>query len=247
MKNLTISSFAKLAALSLLAAPALLAASTQGSAFFDAGTGSSPVEAAYTQLIGATATTADGVVLTITGAAPNSRDRGAVTDPDSDILRDFCFFNEATVVTFTRSNLVPNTEYNRTAWAYDYNSGNNAKVVDWSALDNGNGGGGNIVHTTDSSDPASGRFEIPAFITDANGTAVITAETTTGNVGGSVVVWNGFSVTPVPAPSTGTIIMISSTGGWGLLFCALISLKQLRRGHGEQDRPASKHYAGTSL
>lgn len=124
--------------------------------------------------------------------------------------------------------------------------GNNGKVVDWAAADNGNGGGGNIVHTTDSSDPASGRFEIPAFVTDNNGTAVITAQTTTGNVGGSVVVWNGFSVTPVPEPATGTIIMISSTGGWGLLFFAFIYWNKVRRGRGGKDQPDSKRYTATA-
>lgn len=161
---------------------------------FDYGTSGSPVQADFTQVTSSTAATTDvdtGISITADRAA-STRNRAATADPLTDLTRDLHFIGDSAPVVFTLAGLTPFASYDIIAYAFDVESGNNGKILEWTT------NGGTVSHTTNSSDPSTAAFNLATLTADANGEATITGEHVGGS-GGAVVLWNGFAIVPEPA------------------------------------------------
>lgn len=192
-------------------------------AAFDYGTSGSPVQAGFTQVTTSTTVTTngDGIGIVMDRAATGTRDRGAVSHPQSDLLRDLFFVGDSNPVTFTLSGLDPNKTYTVIAYAFDSASGNNGKILEWTT------NGGTVTHTTNSSDPASGKFTLAPLTTDGAGFGTITAEHT-GGAGGAAMPWNGFEIQF--EDDGGTVIPTPSAAIAGLVGLGALAARRRRRG-----------------
>lgn len=156
------------------------------------------------------------VTLSVNTNPSGFRDRGVTApitgNPDAAILRDLAFWSTTDPIIFTFSGLTANTEYEGLFWAFDSESGNSGKNINFTTA--GGSGGGTTSITTNNTDASANPYSLVNFFSTASGTATITMDHT-GGAGGAVALVNGFQLSVVPEPSSFALMAL---GGVALFF-----------------------------
>ena len=149
------------------------------------------------------------------------RDRGVTSpitgNPDAALTRDLAFWSTTNPITFTFSGLQANTEYIVTTWAFDAESGNSGKNIDFTT------NGGTVSITTSNTDASYNPIALENLITDGAGTATIVMEHT-GGAGGAVSFTNGFQLTAVTTTPIPEPVSVAA----GLMGLTLIAVRRRR-------------------
>lgn len=142
----------------------------------------------------------DGTVTMSVDVSPSGfRDRGITTpingNPDAQLMRDLAFWSTSDPITFTFTGLQANTIYTATTWAFDAESGNSDKNIDFTT------NGGTVSITTSNTNASYNPIALANITSNASGTATIIMEHTGGS-GGAVSFTNGFQLELIPEPAS---------------------------------------------
>jgi len=190
------------AVVAVFAAGLLTAGSAQAAIIaFDIQTGSN-TQTGYTPVTSFPAS--DGTVTLSVDTTPSGfRDRGVTSpiagDPDEALMRDLAFWSTTNPITFTFTGLQPNQEYTALTWAFDSESGNTGKNIDFTTS------GGTVSITTSNTNADYNPVSLENLVTDGADTATIVMDHTGGS-GGAVSFTNGFELAVIPEPASLALI-----------------------------------------